>query len=618
MQSQQPDDQKNLMLAVVLSLAVLLVWQLFFSPPPPQPNPAQDAAVTSGAGGVPAVPGAPAVGGQAGSPQAARGVLPAGATQSREAAISSTERVTIETPSLQGSISLKGARIDDLRLVKYRETVKPTSPNVVLLSPLGAPNAYFAEHGWTVPAGSAHKAPGPNTVWSAPAGAKLDGTAPVVLTWDNGAGLTFRRTINLDENYMFRIEDAVDNASGSDVVLYPFARLYRYGAPKIEGFFIQHEGLIGWLGEERLAEITYSTVKEPGESKTFKDVIGGWVGFTDKYWATAIVPVDQKSEFNATLSHVKDSGADVYYTDYAMKDGVTIPQGGSGASSSLFFAGAKKVELINGYEEKHEILQFNYLIDWGWFYFITKPLYYLLHWLYGLIGNFGVAILGVTVVVKAIFFPLASKAYESMAKMKALQPEMEKMRERFKDDKQRQQQELMALYQKEKINPLAGCLPILLQIPVFFALYKVLFVAIDMRHAPFFGWVHDLSAPDPTSLFNLFGLLPYDVPGFLMVGVWPLIMGVTMWLQMQLNPPQPDPTQQMIFNWMPVMFTFMLATFPVGLVIYWAWNNVLSLAQQWYIMKKQGTDVPLIGNIKKTLATVTNLWSGKKDDKSGV
>lgn len=293
-------------------------------------------------------------------------------------------------------------------------------------------------------------------------------------------------------------------------------------------------------------------------------------------------------------------------------EAVTVVSGGVAETSSQLFAGAKEVDLIDAYEEKYKILEFNYLVDWGWFYFITKPLYYLLNWLYGLFGNFGLAILATTVIVKAAFFPLANRAYVSMAQMKKLQPEMEKLRKRFPDDKQKQQQELMALYQKEKINPLAGCFPILLQIPVFFALYKVLFVSIDMRHAPFFGWITDLSAPDPTSLFNLFGLLPYDVPGFLMIGVWPLIMGATMWLQMQLNPPQPDPTQQMIFNWMPVMFTFLLATFPAGLVIYWAWNNILSLIQQYIIMKRQGAEVPLIENLKKTFAVVGGLMPGRK------
>jgi len=614
MQSQQPDDHKNLMLAVVLSLAVLMTWQLFFSPPPPPPPPEPTTTEAGANPGTLAAPGqTTAASGTTAAPAASGqgGLLGAAAPQG--------PRLKIETDALIGSISLTGGRIDDLKLVRYNEKVDPKSPNVALLSPLGTAKPYFAEHGWNVPQGSTHKVPGPNTVWNAPQGETLSAGETVNLTWDNGAGLLFTRKITLDADYMFRIEDEVENKTGNDIVLYPFARIYRYGKPKIEGFFIQHEGLIGWLGEERLQELGYDEVKEPGASLKKANTLGGWLGFTDKYWATALMP-PQDQAFTANMSYLSDRRRDIYYADYVMDSGVAIAPGQTGKSMSHLFAGAKKVELINAYEEEYGVLQFNYLVDWGWFYFITKPLYYLLHWFHGIFGNFGLAILGVTVVVKLIFFPLANKAYESMAKMKALQPEMEKLRERFKEDKSRQQQELMKLYQEQKINPLAGCLPILLQIPVFFALYKVLFVAIDMRHAPFFGWVTDLSAPDPTSLFNLFGLLPYTVPDFLLVGVWPLIMGITMWLQMQLNPPQPDPTQQMVFNWMPVLFTFLLATFPAGLVIYWAWNNVLSLAQQWYIMKKQGTEVPLVDNIKKTFASLTNLMPGKKekDDQSGA
>ncbi len=537
----QPDDSRNLMIAVLLSMGILIIWQVFFPPPKP---PAPDTTATSTEGPQVAGSEAAAVGGAPSAP-GVEGAAPAvpGAPGSDAPAVSQGGRVAIETPSLQGSLSLIGGRIDDIKLVKYHETVDPSSPLVRIFNPANTATAYFAEQGWVAAGGAQVKTPDRNTQWQAPAGAKLTPDSPVTLTWDNGAGLTFSRKISIDADYMFKIEDSVANATGGDVVLYPYARIYRYGTPKIEGFFIQHEGQIGWLGEAGLQEQTYSELLEPGGNLNFKNVKGGWLGFTDKYWASAIIP-DQTATYTANmrLSQPARNGArEAFQSDY-MVDGITVAQGGKATSTSHLFVGAKNVGLIDSYEIEKGILEFNYLVDWGWFYFITKPLYYVLHWLYGLLGNFGLAILGVTIIVKLIFFPLANKAYKSMAAMKKMQPEMEKLRERFKDDKQRQQQELMALYQREKINPLAGCLPILLQIPVFFALYKVLFVSIDMRHAPFFGWITDLSAPDPTSIFNLFGLLPFDVPPFLLVGVWPIIMGITMWLQMQLNPPQPDPT----------------------------------------------------------------------------
>jgi YidC/Oxa1 family membrane protein insertase len=325
--------------------------------------------------------------------------------------------------------------------------------------------------------------------------------------------------------------------------------------------------------------------------------MGGWLGFTDKYWAAALIP-NQNETYRANLTGHRRTASqkEAYQTDYLLSS-LTLPPGANKSIDSQLFAGARQVHTIQAYNDTLGIKQFDLLLEWGWFWFITRPLYYLIHWLYQFLGNFGLAILAVTVMVKAAFYPLANKSYESMAKMKKLQPEMERIRDRYKDDRGRQQQELMALYQKEKINPLAGCLPILIQIPVFFALYKVLFVTIDMRHAPFYGWIKDLSAPDPTSIFNFFGLLPFAVPEFLQIGVWPIIMGVTMWLQMQLNPQQPDPLQQQIFNWMPVIFTFMLATFPAGLVIYWAWNNILSIIQQAWIMKKNGVENPIWNNL---------------------
>ena len=580
------------MIAVVLSMAVLFIWQFIFPPPKAPPKPAQETeqkvdpngTAASSAGAAPGISGGS---GQGSTAEPAR-------------------RIKIKTPSIIGSVTLKGARIDDVRLVDYKETTDPNSPDVEVLSPSNTANPYFAEYGWLAPGGA--KVPNGGTVWQAEEGVELTPETPLVLTWNNGEGLTFKRTISIDNEYMFTIRDDISNTSASDIVLHPYGRVYRQGLPKHQMFFVQHEGPIAWLGEEKLQEYDYTELLDNDKPVKITGIKGGWLGFTDKYWATALIP-NQEQPYSAQFwapSKIAKGGVNSFQVDYQQPP-VTVVAGGTADISSRFFAGAKKVELVEQYETEGKILEFNYLIDWGWFYFITKPLYYLLHWLHGFLGNFGLAILATTVIVKAAFYPLANRAYVSMAQMKKLQPEMEKLKQKYPDDKQKQQQELMALYQQEKINPLAGCIPILLQIPVFFALYKVLFVAIEMRHAPFYGWITDLSAPDPTTIFNLFGLLPYDVPSFLMIGVWPLIMGLTMWLQMQLNPSQPDPTQQMIFNWMPVMFTFLLATFPAGLVIYWAWNNILSIIQQYTIMKRQGADVPLLDNIKKTFAAVTNI-----------
>ncbi|MDH3582333.1 MAG: membrane protein insertase YidC, partial [Hyphomicrobiales bacterium] len=408
--------------------------------------------------------------------------------------------------------------------------------------------------------------------------------------------------------------ESVENGTSKTVTLRPYGRIYRLGTPKIEGFFIQHEGLIGFIGEKKLQEIDYSEAVDD-EGKTYENETGGWLGFTDKYWAAALIP-DQKQTFIGNMKATQkatENRKEAFQADFVMPE-ITVAPSASQSVKSHLFVGAKKVDLINAYETEQGILQFNYLVDWGWFYFITKPLYQLITWFHGLLGNFGLAILAVTIVVKAAFFWFANKSYESMAKMKKLQPDMERLRERYKDDKASQQKELMELYKKEKINPLAGCLPILVQIPVFFALYKVLFVAIEMRHAPFFGWIQDLSAPDPTTIFNLFGLLPYSMPDYIpAVGIWPLIMGITMWLQMQLNPQQPDPIQQQIFNWMPVLFTFLLASFPAGLVIYWAWNNVLSLAQQYVIMKRQGVDIPLLDNLRRNFGAIGKFFGELKN-----
>jgi YidC/Oxa1 family membrane protein insertase len=589
------DGQRNLLLAIVLSVAVLLAWQVFYAGPrlkedqERRQRALQEQSHAKGEGTRTEVPGAAPSSGLA----APSGAASAAPELSREDAIRESARLSIDTPSLRGSIALKGGRIDDLVLAKYHETVDPDSANVVLLSPSGAPNPYYAEYGW-VADGGAPPLPARDSVWKAETEGALTPTHPVTLVWDNGQGLVFHRHIAVDDNYAFTVTDAVENKSDKEVTLSPFALISRHGMPKVQGYYILHEGLIGVLGNAGLKEISYADALKEGGSKSFKET-AGWVGITDKYWATALIP-DQSAAFVADLSGTKRDGKDYFQTDLLLKP-TTIAPGAVASVTTNLFAGAKQMSLIEGYATKLGAKQFDLLIDWGWFWFITKPLFRLLHGLSLLLGNYGLAVLATTVMVKALFFPLANKSYESMAKMKKLQPEMEKIRERFKEDRVKQQQELMALYKNQKINPVSGCLPTVVQIPVFFALYKVLFITIDMRHAPFFGWIKDLSAPDPTSVFNLFGLLPFHPSTYLMVGAWPLIMGCTMWVQMQLNPQQPDPVQQKIFSWMPVIFTFMLASFPSGLVIYWAWNNVLSLIQQYAIMRRNNTEVHLWKNL---------------------
>jgi YidC/Oxa1 family membrane protein insertase len=415
----------------------------------------------------------------------------------------------------------------------------------------------------------------------------------------------------VDEHYLFTIKDEVTNAGSAPVTLYPFALISRHGTPAVSGYYILHEGLIGFLGDQKLQEYTYKKIDE-AKSVSF-NVTNGWLGITDKYWAAALLP-DTSARLQARFSSDLAGSVRTYQTDY-LEDAQTIPVGGTGSVNTRLFAGAKEAGVVGlncpfvelgGYNKQLDLNHFDLLIDWGWFHFITKPMFLALDFFFHVFGNFGVAILVVTVLVKLIFFPLANKSYASMAKMKAVQPQINALKERFPDDKMKLQQEMMEIYKKEKINPISGCLPVLLQVPVFFSLYKVLFVTIEMRHAPFFAWIKDLSAPDPTHIFNLFGLLPYDpsvVPllgPYLAIGAWPIIMGITMWFQMKLNPTPPDPTQKIIFDWMPVIFTFMLASFPAGLVIYWAWNNTLSVIQQSYIMRRNGVKVELFDNVKST------------------
>jgi YidC/Oxa1 family membrane protein insertase len=610
-------DNRNTILAVILSGFVLIAWQYFYNAPQMErqrlQTQQQAELAKSSPQATPATPGGTTP--QPGStPAAAPPANQPAVIVSRDVAIAATPRVKIDTPRLSGSISLKGARIDDLALVQYRDTVDPKSPAIVLYSPSNTASPYYAEFGWVPASGSTARIPDQNTIWQQEGSGALSPTNPVTLKYDNGDGLTFRRTIAVDDRYLFTIKDDVTNVGTAPVTVYPFALISRHGTPEVSGYYILHEGLIGYLGADGLQEYGYKKIDD-AKSVAF-NVTNGWLGMTDKYWASALLP-DTSAKLQARFSSNLVNKVRTYQTDY-LQDAQTIAIGGTASANARLFAGAKEASVVGinfpfaghgGYNKQLELNHFDLLIDWGWFYFITKPMFLALDYFYHLVGNFGVSILLVTVLVKLLFFPLANKSYASMAKMKSVQPQLAALKERYPDDRQKQQQEMMEIYKKEKINPIAGCLPVALQIPVFFSLYKVLFVTIEMRHAPFYGWIKDLSAPDPTTIFNLFGLIPFDpmvmgphIGPYLMLGVWPIVMGITMWFQMKLNPTPPDPTQQMIFAWMPLIFTFMLAGFPAGLVIYWAWNNLLSVLQQSFIMRKNGVKVELFDNIKATFA----------------
>ena len=599
-------NNSNVIVAIALSFLVLLGWQYFVAGPKIQSERQRQAAeqaktadaapgtVTGTQAGGTAPTGAPAASGvPAGSSPSGATAADTAPTLTREAALGNGQRVAIDTPSLKGSINLQGGRLDDLLLAKYHVTVDDSSPLVELFSPAGTQHPYFAEFGW-VPGDATVATPKPDTLWQAQGGPLAPGQ-DVTLSWDNGTGLTFRRVYTVDQDYMFTVRQTVENHGAGAVTLHPYGLVSRTGKPDAKGYYILHEGAIGYLGTDGLQEIKYKALDKQ-LSVTPAATSSGWLGITDKYWAAALVPKDQAS-FQPRFMRAGSDAMPTYQADF-LGSPVAVAAGATASSETLLFAGAKEVHLVDSYETTRAVPRFELLIDWGWFYFITKPMFKFIDFMYHLLGNFGLAILAVTVVVKAIFFPLANRSYASMSKMKKVQPEIQAMQARFKDDKMGLQKAMMELYKKEKINPVAGCWPIVIQIPVFFSLYKVLFVTIEMRHAPFFGWIRDLSAPDPTSVFNLFGLIPWELPPSLHLGIWPLIMGFTMFLQMRMNPTPPDKTQAMIFNWMPLIFTFMLGSFPAGLVIYWAWNNTLSVLQQGLIMKRNGVPIELFGNLR--------------------
>jgi YidC/Oxa1 family membrane protein insertase len=585
-------DQNNLFYAVALSVVVLITWQYFFATSfvgkPAAPSTSGVGGVASGTSIIRPQPRAIATSAAIPSPRPSEPL-------SRREVLARSPRVAIDTPRLKGSIALTGGRIDDLSLAQYRETSDPKSPAIELLSPSGSPQAFYAEFGWVAASSSNLKVPTAETLWLQQGSDSLGVGRPVTLVWQNGQGLEFRRTISVDDKFLFSIRDEVVNNGSAAVALAPYALISRYNPPPTLGYYLLHEGAIGVLGEQGLQEVTYKTLDD--KKRLAFNPSNAWLGFTDKYWAAVLLP-ETSSRLQAEFSANSLGTLKTYQADY-VQNTQTVAAGGTASATARLFAGAKEVAILDGYDKALHLNRFDLAIDWGWFRFITKPMFTLIDTIFRLVGNFGVAILIVTLLLKIAFFPLANKSYASAAKMKALQPQIQLIREAFGDDKAKQHQATMELYRKEKINPIAGCLPTLIQIPVFFSLYKVLFVTIEMRQAPFFGWIRDLSAPDPSNVFNVFGLIPHDpvslplLGGFLAIGAWPLLMGLTQWLQLKLMPASPDPAQAALLNWMPILFTFMLAKFPAGLVIYWTWNNSLSIIQQSVVMRRNGVRIEL-------------------------
>jgi len=597
------DQNKNLILATALSFMVILVWFVLFPPPEPDPaaldgNGVETTDLTppqSDTASVPSVAEAP------GAEAGATSTDPAAEPQA------DTPRVEIDTPRLTGSVSLLGGRIDDLSLKDYRVSLDEDAEIVRMLSPVGDATAYYALYGWAPGAGLAlEDVPGANTEWAVEKGGTLGVGAPITLIWNNGKGLTFRRTLAVDANYMFTITQSVENTSGSNASMAPYGILARHGEPQdLKNFFILHEGVVA-MADGELSEIDYGDMpdfevdpREGARAEVTQVEAGGWVGFTDHFWMSTLIPASG-SAFKSVAKY--DERRDIYQTE-AVLPTQTIADGQSVSVTTQLFAGAKEWDVIREYQEEG-VVKFIDSIDWGWFFFITKPMFWLLHNINVLVGNMGWSIIGLTLIIKALLFPLAYKSYVSMAKMKELQPQMEALKEAAGDDKQKVQKGMMELYKKEKVNPAAGCLPILMQIPIFFSLYKVIFVTIELRQAPWFSPFLDLSAPDPTSMMNLFGLLPFDgpEPGSIMatafIGILPLLLGISMWLQQKLNPAPTDPTQKMIFAWMPWVFMFMLGRFASGLVVYWIANNTITFTQQYLIMRSQGFRPDVFGNIK--------------------
>ena len=561
------DQTRNLIILAVVGIAILIGWQFMF---PPIQAPAPVEAVSESA-------------------PSTEPVQPKFVPLTREEALGKSERIAIDAPRVFGSISLTGARIDDIELRDFKKENEPDSPQISLLIPSGTEESYFSEFGWTIPESADVVLPGAATVWQSDT-RTLTMDRPVTLRWDNGQGLRFTRSISIDENFMFTVERRVENYGNETVELWPYGLIARYGTGVMGTIpyatYLVHEGALG-VFNGILEEEDYDDMRESGNIEF--ESTGGWAGITDKYWLVALVP-DQANHLKTHFTHNVRGEADKYQV-VMIEDALELAPGGSLEVTNRLFAGAKEYNLLEDYEDAYAIPSFDGAVKFFLLWFISKPLFYALDFFNRGIGNFGIAILLLTICVRLLLFPLANKSYKAMSKMKQLQPKIVKMRERYKDDKPRINKEMMEIYKKEKVNPMAGCLPVLLQIPIFFALYNVLFVSTEMRHAPFFGWITDLSAPDPYSIFTLFGLFDYALPSWLIIGPWPLLMGISMWLQFKLNPTPPEPIQAKIMMFLPIVFTFILAPFPAGLVIYWTWNNILSITQQWFIMHRMGVKV---------------------------
>ena len=552
-------DNRNVFVAIALSLAVLLFWGAFFETPKP--------IGTNDNFNVSKTQNKKNSENENITPNINQTELPT--TVSREESINNTKRIKIDNDKIKGSISLQGGIFDDLSFKAYKKEID-INDNVVFLNPKDTEDGFFVETGWTS-IGNKINVPTINSVWSVIGNSTLSVNKPIILEWNNKEGIIFRKKIELDEKYLFKINQEIQNNTNKAIELYPYAQITRNKKPDdVMGFYILHEGFIGVFDEE-LKEDDYDDIED---KKIVREADNGWLGITDKYWLAAVVPPKDEN-FKSTF----------LYKD-ALNNPVAIAPSSKKENQIRLFVAAKEVETIDTYAETQNIEKFDLVIDWGWFYFFTKPLFFIIDYLFKITGNFGIAIILITAAIRIIFFPLANYSFRSMAKMKALQPEMTRLKELHKDDKVKLQQGIMSLYKKEKVNPASGCLPILIQIPFFFAIYKMLFISLEMRHQPFFGWIKDLSAQDPTSIFNLFGLIPWDPPGFLIIGIWPILMGLTMFLQQKLNPAPTDPVQAKIFMFFPLFLTIILAPFPSGLVVYWTVNNILTIAQQWVIIKK--------------------------------
>ena len=598
------DQNKNLILATALSFIVIMVWFVAFPPPEtPQDGTLATAETTSQTGNQDATSSDVALAPTSADASAADTNLAGTTTDAAEAEQDDAPRIAIETPKLSGSISLRGGRVDQLALKGYRETLDPDSDIVTLLSPTGSDHPYYALFGWAPGQGlTREQVPGADTLWQVEDAGTLTPDTPISIVWDNGAGLTFRREMSVDEDYMFSVTQSVENNGQSAATLAAYGILARHGEPKdLKNFFILHEGTI-LMADGVRTETSYGKLDTAADHKTLITEENGWAGFTDHYWMTTLIPSDTKE---LRISAFHDVRRDIFQTTVRQKT-VSLDPGATHTATTRLFAGAKEWETIRNYQNEDGVPEFLNTIDWGWFFFLTKPIFFVLHWLNAAIGNMGWAIIALTLIIKALLLPLAYKSYVSMAKMKELQPQMEKIKEGASDDRQKLQQEMMALYKKEKVNSASGCLPILLQIPIFFSLYKVIFVTLELRHAPWIGWITDLSAPDPSSIYNLWGVFPWAAPeqgsilALIFIGILPILLGLSMWMQQKLNPAPTDPTQQMIFAWMPWVFMFMLGSFASGLVLYWIANNTITFTQQYLIMRSQGYRPDVFSNIKSS------------------